>query len=195
MKKLLIGVTLALALVTVMPRAASAQATGATDIDITLEGIIILHFFSEVDVTINSADMASFLGIGPAVDQGASGGIATLVGTDFEVDLNIVPTDPVNDPASANLVLQNAWAVRALSTPGTDVGVTGSVTGNPLAHVSGGGEFIDITNATAAPASFASPGLVFPQYGDVTLALDFTNATAAGTYNNGGEYTLTADFI
>ena len=195
MKRLLIGVTLALALVAVLPRAASAQATGATDIDITLEGVIILHYFGEVDVTIDAAAMAAFLGIGPDIDEGASGGTATLVGTDFEVDLNIVPTDPVNDPASANLVLQNAWAVRALSTPGTDVGVTGSVTGNPLLHVGGGGESIDIGSATATPASFASPGLVSPQYGDVTLALDFTNATAAGTYNNGGEYTLTADFI
>jgi len=195
MKKLFIGVGLALALVAVMPRAASAQATGATDIDITLEGIIILHYFGEVDVTIDSASMAAFLGIGPAFDEGASGGTATLVGTDFDVDLNIVPTDPNNDPASANLVLRNAWAVRALSTPGTDVGVTGSVTGSPLAHVGGGGESIDISSATASPASFASPGLVSPQYGDVTLALDFTNATAAGIYNNGGEYTLTADFI
>ena len=195
MKKLLIGVTLALALVPVLPRAASAQATGATDIDITLEGIIILHYFSNVDVTIDAASMAAFLGIGPEVDEGTAGGTATLVGTDFELDLNIVPTDPDNDPTTANLVLTNAWAVRALSTPGTDVGVTGSVTGNPLGHSGAGGESIDITSATATPASFASPGLVTPQYGDVTLALDFTNATAAGTYDNGGEYTLTADFI
>ena len=195
MKKLLIGVGLALALIAMMPRAASAQATGATDIDITLEGIIVLHYFSAVQVTIDSADMATFLGIGPAVDEGSSGGTATLVGTDFDIDLNIVPTDPVNDPTSANLVLRNAWAVRALSAPGTDIGVTGSVTGNPLGHDGGGGEFIDITSATASPASFASPGLVLPQYGDVTLVLDFASATAAGLYDNGGEYTLTADFI
>lgn len=195
MKKLLIGVTLALAVVAVMPRTASAQlVSGATDINISLDGIIILHYFSEVNVTIDAAAMGAFLG-GPDIDEGTGGGTATVVGGDFDVDLAIVPDGLVGDPTSANLVLRNAWAVRALASPGTDVEMTGSVTGNPLGHSGAGGESIDITSATAAPATFAPPGLISPQYGDVTLALDFTNATAAGDYDNGGEYTLEADFI
>jgi len=199
MKKLLIGVSLALALVAVMPRAASAQATAGpvnVDIDISLPGIIVLHYFSELDVSIPNTAMTNFLGFaGPTVDEGPVGPTdAAFVGGNFQVPFNILPTDPTGDPASAQLLLQDVWAVRAIGSDGADVTMTTSVTDSRLDHTATAGAFIDITGSAPSPVTFPPPGLVSPLSGDILLTLDFANATSSGDYVD-GVYTITATVL
>jgi hypothetical protein len=183
---------------TAMP--ASAQATGATDIDITLPDIVILHYFSNVDVTLTDTALGTFL-TGVAGDSSVDEGTAIPAAGGFTQDLAMVPSGLTGDPAAALLVLQNAWAVRAISLAGgTDTRLNIAVTDN-LLELSAGGPSITISSATvndgtsnAAQIDFASPGLVNPQMGSVELTLDMSAAIEAGQYVD-GVFTLTATNI
>jgi len=157
--------------------------------------IVVLHYFSSVGMTIDTAALEAFLAFtgGDAVDEGASAAV-----TSWTQDLNISPTAPTGDVTAANLTLSNAWAVRAIGDGDpvsggsiqTQIGITstafndggtGSIAVTPTVQVNGGGY--------AASQAFDSPGLVTPQRGDVRLALDLSNALQAGDYT--GTYTLT----
>jgi hypothetical protein len=100
-------------------------------------------------------------------------------------------------------VLQNAWAVRAVSlgAPASETQLDVVVTTPTLSNV-GLGTSMTISSAAvtdgvgaAAPTiTFATPGLGTPEIGDVELTLDMTLASGAGTYT-GGVFTLTATNI
>jgi len=180
-----------------------AQAVGATDIDITIPDIVILHYFSSVSVSIDGADLGNFLTGNPGAAQKFDEGTVSVGPGGFTQNLNITPTGLTGNPAAALLTLENAWAVRAISG--------GASTQTQLAIVNTGGSLdrpapstATITmgvavndgdgGASAATIQFAVPGLVNPEYGDVELTLDLTGATEAGQYS-GGQYTLTATNI
>ena len=180
-----------------------AQAVGATDIDITIPDIVILHYFSSVSVSIDGADLGNFLTGNPGAAQTFNEGTVSVGPRGFTQNLNITPTGLTGNPAAAVLTLENAWAVRAISG--------GASTQTQLAIVNTGGSMdrpapstATITmgvavndgdgGASAATIQFAVPGLVNPEYGDVELTLDLTGATEAGQYS-GGQYTLTATNI
>lgn len=183
---------------TAMP--ASAQATGATDVDITLPDIVILHYFSNVDVTITDTALGSFLTGTPGDSSVDEGTVAPLPGG-FTQDLGMGPSALTGDPSAAVLVLQNAWAVRSISLlGGTNTQLAIAITDN-LLELSVGGPSITISSGTvndgtsnADTITFAAPGLVNPQMGDVELTLDMSNAINAGEYVD-GVFTLTATNI
>ena len=193
MKRLLFVLTIALVALSLNSAPVAAQATGDTDIDITIEGIVILHYFSEVDVTITSGALGSYLtGGAAAVDEGVGTGAS---GT-MDFNLNISPTALTGNPSAVVLTLQNAWAVRSLGGAGdmTQIAITQNMP--TLTHAGGAtmtitGHAVDAGTGPAATVLFASPGLVDPEYGDVQLTLDLTNATSAGEYVD-GVFTLTA---
>ena len=177
---------------------ARAAAVGATDVDITIPDIGILHYFSEVDVTITNAALGTLL-TGTAGDSiideiphaAAVGG--------FGPDLAISPSALTGgDPSAVVLTLQNASAVRAISSLGqTNTTLTIANTDATLDHATTTAT-ITITGAEVAVGAtqgtsiaFAAPGLVTPTTGDVELTLDLTNAINAGEYQD-GVYTLTA---
>jgi hypothetical protein len=180
---------------------AAAQATGATDVDITLPDIVILHYFSNVDVTITDTALGTFL-TGSAGDSSVDEGTATPPAGGFTQDLGMTPAGLTlsGDPSAAVLVLQNAWAVRAISTAGTSTQLAIANT-DSLLELAPLGPSILVTDvavddgaSNGATITFAAPGLVSPQMGDVELTLDITNATEAGQYVD-GIYTLTASFV
>ena len=178
-----------------------AQATGNTTVSIDIPDIVILHYFSTVDVTIDATAMGSYLTGGVnTVDEGNVTGTAAENAGRFEMDLAIAPTALTGDPANAVLLLQNAWGVRAISLGNpnseTDLAIT---VANPT--LSNGGSQIAIVGATVddgatagASIQFASPGLAPPRTGDVELTLNFSNTTDAGQHT-GGIFTLTATNI
>lgn len=182
---------------------AHAQATGATSVSIDIPDIVILHYFSSVDVTLDAAAMGTYLTGTPgdsSIDEGGASGAATLGGGSFQVDLAIAPSALTGDPSAAVLLLQNAWGVRAISlgAVGSQTDLTIDVTN---ATLSNGGSQITISNATvddgtsnASSIQFPSPGLAPALTGDVELTLDLSNTTAAGVHA-GGVYTLTATNI
>jgi len=193
----------ALALLASAP--ALAQATGSTTVSVQIPDIVILHYFSTVDVTIDANEMGSFLTGVPgdsSFDEGAGAAAATLTGGVLQADLAMTPSALTGDPTAAVLLLQNAWAVRAVSlgNPGsqTQVGVT--VTTPTMTN--GGTSSMSISSAAvsdgvspaAATITFATPGLGTPEIGDVELTLDMTLASDAGTYT-GGVFTLQAENI
>ena len=178
------------------PAPARAQAVGATAIDITLPSIVILHYFSEVDIEITEAGLITFLGYGSnEVDEGleapAAGG--------FTQDLTLSPSVPTGDPAAALLTLQNAWAVRAIGASGQQTQVSIAPTDATLAN---GAATITIDAAEVqsgvvgpgASIQFAPPGLSVPRLGDVLLTLDLSSANLSGQYID-GLYTITAQNV
>lgn len=175
-----------------------AQAVGATDVDINIPDIVILHYYSEVDVTISQADLGTFLGTGgdASIDEAPA-----PAASGFSSDLAITPSGLAGSPSAATLTLQNAWGVRAISlAAGTNTELAITITDSTLDHsttaatmaISSG--IVAAGASTGATISFTSPGLVTPLVGDVELVLDMTLSTNAGDYLD-GEYTLTATNI
>lgn len=186
-----LAAVVALALVS---SSAHAQAVGATDVDINLPNIVVLHYFSNVDISINAATLEAFLGYsGNDVDEGT-----TSASNSFSPDLDISSslTAPTGDPTAAQLVLTNAWAVRALGGAGSSIqiaiantdstltnAVGGSITVSAVGVQTGGGGF-------AGTQTFAPTGLSTPKVGDVRLTLNMASAVRSGDYLD-GVYTLT----
>lgn len=178
-----------------------AEAQVSVDVDITLQGITILHYFSNLDVTIDSTALAQMLGYaGTEVDEGVPSGAITVSSFPFSGDADLATdiTAPTGDPSAVDLTIANAWAVRSITAAGTNT-VTTAITDGTLSHsVQGAGTDIDISNArvsdgvsTGASIQFNSPGLVNPVFGDVILELDMSTATHTGEYQD-GVFTLVA---
>lgn len=176
---------------TVQP--AQAQATGTTAVSVNVNGIVILYYYSSVDVTmpadllgseaVNAGDAA------PTAVAVAGGAVATLA--------NPTSATPVS-LAAMNLDILNAWSVRALNTAGANTQVT--IGGDQNTLTAGAGNQITISGrqvrATAgafgATSTFPSAGtFVTPRTGDVRLVLNMSATTATGSFT-GGNYTLTA---
>lgn len=179
-----------------------AQATGNTTVSIDIPDIVILHYFSTVDVTIDAAAMGTYLtgGAPNAVDEGNFTGPAAENAGQFEANLAIAPSALSGDPSNATLLLQQAWGVRAISL-GNPVSETDLTIGITNANLTNGGSVITIADAfvddgtsNGTSIQFASPGLAPALTGDIELLLDFSNTTAAGAHA-GGIFTLTATNI
>src|SRR5690606_21441955 len=86
---------------------------------------------------------------------------------------------------------QNVWAVRAIG--GSSTSTTVSITLGTSATLNNGTATIVLNTPTVsttggtgngtAAVTFADPGLVTAQQGDVGLTLNMANATAAGVYS------------
>lgn len=178
-----------------------AQAQGDTAISIDIPDIVILHYFSTVDVQLDAATMGNFLTGGTTLfDEGGAGGLASEVGGQFQLDLAINPDPLTGDPSNAVLLLQNAWAVRSISggaTSETEVAITvvgtSTLSGAAGSEIEMVGAGVDIGGGAAVSVSF-TPSLSPPVTGDVVLTLDFGLTTAAGSHA-GGVYSLTASNI
>ena len=177
-----------------------AQAIGNTDVDINIPDIVILHYFSNVDITIGSNEFGTFLTGSPG-DSSIDEGTAAPAAGGFTQDLNIVPTALTGNPAAAVLTLQNAWAVRAVSlgAPASQTQLEITIPDNTLNHVSGAtmtisSATVDDGGGAGAIITFNAPGLFTPELGDVALTLDMTSATDAGDYLD-GVFRLTASNI
>jgi len=173
-----------------------AQAVGATDVDITIPDIVILHYFGNVDITIGSNEFGTFL-TGVAGDSSVDEGIAAPAAGGFTQNLAIAPSALTGDPSAAVLTLQNAWAVRAVGNAGAQTQLAVSVTDGTLDHATSAATMaisaavVDDGTSNGATITFNAPGLFAPETGDVELTLDMTNATDAGEYQD-GVFTLTA---
>ena len=181
-----------------------AAAVGATTVDITIPDIVILHYWSSVDVTVTSSALGTFL-TGSAGDSTVDEGVVAPVAGGFDQDLAPVIPFPSTlsggDPSAAVLVLRNAWAVRAISlAAGTNTQVAIANTDGTLDHTTTAavitvtGVAVDDGTNNGTSISFLSPGLSNPVVGDVELTLDLSAATNAGDYL-GGMYTITATNI
>lgn len=168
-------------------------------LNITLNPITILYYYSTVNVTIPSAVLADFLcATSPTIyntsagncDRGASAAlIATKTGGTVQADGAI--TAPAFNTAAIPLVLQNVWSVRALG--GSTGNTTVQITAGAGINLVSGAASIGLSNfkvqslpvVAGGTVTFADPGLGTARSGDVTLDLNLTNASVAGTYSSG----------
>ncbi|PWB67970.1 MAG: hypothetical protein C3F15_17245, partial [Holophagae bacterium] len=173
----LIGI-LVLGAAVLAPAPAVAQ-QGPVDLDITLGSVTILHYFRNLDVTIDSTALTQMLGYGTNPVNEDPADPITISTWPFVGNANLQAhiTDPTNDPAAVDLTIENAWSVRSNNANGTNT-VTIAITNGLLTHTSGdtiamsnGRVTVDL-GTPGASVTFPSPGMANPQYGDVILELD-----------------------
>jgi len=182
---------------------AQASASGATDIDVILPELVVLHYFSDVDVTIAGGVLQTWLG--STADLGTGSGSGAVSGTSIQTDVDIASAtdyDPDNDSSALPLTLLNAWAVRSLAVDGDSTQVSITLDDDTLDHTSSS-DSITISSATvrqtgggafAGSTSFSPTGLLSPKLGDVQLTLDLTGATNSGDYLD-GQFTISVENI
>jgi hypothetical protein len=181
----------------VSPVSGTQAATGQTDIDISLSPIVVLHYYSSVSVTLNGTDLLAqtFVNDEQAVLSG--GGTLASGSGDLTVNLGMSPAGPTGGGLDAiPMVLQDAWAVRAISSAGNDVQLeivldNDTLTGPDGSEITMDNAAVSDGAATGGTIVFPPQGLFRPVVGDVSFTLDVTNAARAGNYS-GGVYTLTA---
>ncbi len=195
MKKSLVIVAVVIGVALLSPSLALAQATvsASTAVNINLPNIVILHYFSTVNVALDAATLTPLLTATNPIDEGVATTATTL---NFDLGMAADPLSGGN-AAALPLTLRNAWAVRSIGSTGAaaaNVAValtTATLTNGaasitlltPLASADG-------TNF-AATTTFANPGLVNPEYGDIRVSLNLTSANLAGNYT-GGVINITA---
>ncbi len=204
--QLLTATVLALAL-TFLATPSTAHAQVSTDVDITMNGVVILHYFSQVNFTVPAASLTAWLNA--TADQGTRadnlGNTAAVLNADSDIVNN--GADMTVDPTgnSVDLHMVNVWAVRSINTNGnqTQVAIAKSAGTVELVHAADATKKIVVNTteirenggAWGANAQFDPPGLFTLVVGDVKLNLDFTGATLSGAYSVAGAgtvYQLTA---
>jgi len=187
---------------------AFAQATGEVDIDISFPPLIILYYYSDLDVTIPAAELLGILTNGDD-DIATAGGTVSVTtnGNQLEGTLTGLDTDwDFADPEDVILDLSDIWAVRSVGQAGGNTQVTISAPTNAtLAGSNGGTIVVDDTDIRVDTGSFDGDkaddfpptGLLNAQLGDVRLELDISGATYEGDYSNaaGGQFTITASSL
>jgi hypothetical protein len=186
------GITIfSLGMALAMPWQHAQAATGNTTISIDFPDIIILNYIDDVNLTFNAGSIAT----DTANTEGTASGTANIDGTPATFDLAVDGTTGTNPwPASVNVVLENAWAVRGITTTGQiDVSITivnadatnggSTATMNSQTVTSGG--------STGSTIQVTSPGFVTPAKGDVNFALDLSGVSTAQNHA-GMEYQIQA---
>lgn len=185
---------------TLMASPAARAQSGATDFDLNLPNLVVLHYFSQVDLTVttNLLRNALYRNAGyPNVNQGtrAGSGLNPDLGIDAVYDSKLGP----QTAGSINLRLRNVFAVRGIGGPGRSLQVrvqlasdTGTHITDPGSTVAVGNPRVTISGRTGASVTIAPPGLTTPATGEYRLVLDLSGAKRAGTYS-GIRLTLTVD--
>jgi len=214
MKRTLLVALLILGL-TMVPFGKTEAANLDVDVDIVWPSILILYCYSDVDITVLSADLASLLTGTASGDQSipvAGPGVANagLVGATLVADVTIDSDVPALTVSEANipLIIDNVCAIRAIATNGGGgVQVSVAYTANTTLDSAGAGTgTIDLIGAPAvrvdagafgSPVTFAPAGLGTLHDVDVQVNLDASNADEADTYSSAaaGNFTVTATLI
>lgn len=172
------------------PSSVYAQASGGMDLDITVNPLILLYYYGNVDVTISTAALAGIV-TGGTGDAAFDEGVSTV--NAFTPDLAVAGTSSFTSPTAVNLDMTNAWAVRALGNGSNNVRVSVALTDNTLIHATSPTDQITVSSigtrrtgvgAYAANVDFAPQGLGTRIFGDVRMTLDLSAATKSGVYND-----------
>lgn len=159
--------------------------TGNTVFKIILQPTTVLYYYSEIDLTIPSAALATLAGSGSAklVATTVTGSAPTS--STVTADAKISPTAP--SLSNVALTLSNAWGVYSITSPGntTTVSVAFAGTTPNAATLTGGtagSGTIDLSNPGTSVKPFSGTGFGSAQVGDVTMNMDLSKAAAADTY-------------
>lgn len=174
--------------------ASAASISGSTDFRVNLPEILVLYHWDDAVLTLNEVATT------PANDSDAGREISDATTRTGSVNLgaaNATITGSVDTTAPANglatsvaVTLQNAWAVRNLSTA---AGVSLALTNpNPnLLNVIDNTSVITTTGATLSSGSLTGSTVTIPSgfapvSGDIKFNLNLSGANRAGEYNTRG---------
>jgi hypothetical protein len=193
-KKLTAGLAVLMFLVIASP--SQAQINGDTAVQIDFPPLLILFYYSTVDLTISAANLeAAVLSVANPVDRG------TYNGTSFTENLNVDTATNFN--STVTLTLNDGWGVRSVGAVGGSVQIDMTLPSPTLTHTVVGTETITLSNistnesvgaTTGSTVTFAHQGLGTAVTGDITMDVDLSNAGVSGTYD-GGTYRVTATSI
>ena len=185
MKKLVLWGLLAFA-VAATPNLAQVQ----TDITMTMPGLVVLYYRTEVTFDVDAGTLGGLVNAVPAEGTTSITGLsgnAGVTGNGFDAIDSLTAT------------VSNFWAVRSIGPNNTEVTVsvsdgtlnpvgTGEILiANPLTRLSGAGAFAsDVVDF--APTGF---GAGSAQLGDVQFDVDLSGVEDSGDYT-GGEITIDA---
>ena len=185
MKKTFFATAVAVAVLAGIPTTHAATATGQTVFKVRLQPIVVLDYYSEIDLNINSTALQTL--VGTPAGQAATAITATAGGAALTADAAITPS-AVNLSA-VQLTINNAWAVRSISTPSTGsttvtiglnaaAGTTATLTGvvdtaSTIGLSNPGTSFAGLTGGT---------GFASPVKGDVKMTMNLSTAKSADNY-------------
>lgn len=183
---------------------AQSQAVGNVQVKVNVPGVLQLRYYSELTINVSATDFAQLVFGG---SEGADDAGAVAVDSwSGDAAINAIALGGSNAETQA---IQNAWMVRAVGNPhtGNNLRVEVVLNAGTLTNTVGAGlGTLDITSVQtqlnggagfAGSVDFTSAGPGNPQYGDIQIGLDFSNASHAGTYENttAHQFTITASHI
>jgi len=168
-----------------VPSSHAATATGVTTFKVILQPVVVLDYYQEIDLTIDSTALQSLAGA-PA-GQAATAITATAGGAALTTDAAITP-GTINLTA-VPLTISNAWAVRSIATPtagSTSVTIGLDSVNGATATLTGATDNTSTIGLSAPSTSFATltggTGFATPVKGDVKMDLNLSTAKSADTY-------------
>ena len=172
------------------PAAAAVNATGNTIFKVILQPVVILDYYQEIDLTIDSTALQTLVGTA-GLAHSLSAISANASGTSLTANASLTGLGG-NSLSNVNLDISNAWAVRSITTAGSSPGTT-TVT---VAFSSGStATLTGVTDTTSkiglstpgtgtSTVSFSGSGLApaNAKFGDVSMTMDLSTAKSADTY-------------
>ncbi|NTV98363.1 MAG: hypothetical protein HGA70_04295 [Chlorobiaceae bacterium] len=195
-KNRVIGLLLSAAtLFSLDPAAVSAATrTGTTNVSIVLPDLIILHYYSALNLTFEQYSQS--------VNEG-SAGTYNVQWTGTTDSGTAMTTSAIQDvlPGTVSMTIPNVWAVRGLSPSGNaqvSISVLNSQLSSGTSRVnivtgSGNTEINDNAGHSGSNITTALNGITAANatIGNVKMTLDFSQTTLAGAHT-GGQYMITA---
>lgn len=179
-----------LSLAAVLGAPTTHAASGSTTVNVTFPPLIILYYFNQIDVALSSADVQALLdnagntltgctlaggdlNCAAATDASLAAGTGTVDATLPQITFDANITGDANVPAGSftttiSVVLENSWAVRAL----TSNALAASVPAGAI------GDFSSVTISPTVPDASLTLGGGNDNIGTLTLDLDIDNTAA-----------------
>ncbi|NTW55656.1 MAG: hypothetical protein HGB20_01265 [Chlorobiaceae bacterium] len=172
----------------------AATKTGTTNVSIVLPDLVILHYYSALNLTFEQYTQS--------VNEG-SGGTYNVQWSGTTDSGNTMTTSSLQNvlPGTVSMTIPSVWAVRGLSPSGNaqvSISVLNSqlVSGNSKVTIltgTGNTEINDNAGHSGTSITTALKGITAANatIGNVKMTLDFSQTTLAGAHS-GGQYMITA---
>lgn len=193
-KKIVLAGVLAAAISLALPagQASAATATGQTKFTVALQPVLVLDYYQQIDLTVNSAALTTLVGTSANISN-SKAITASASGTALTGDAAL--STSAAGLTNVNLTLNNVWSVRSIlaksSTTTVAIGLGASSSGSTATLTAGTdtSSTIGLSNpGTTSSVPNGGTGFATPVYGNVTMSMDLSNAKTADTYSGGNIY-------
>jgi hypothetical protein len=193
-KKIVLAAVLAAALGSALPvgQASAATATGQTKFTVALQPVLVLDYYQQIDLTVNSAALTTLAGTSANLSD-SKAITASASGTALTGDAALSTSGA--SLSNVSLTLNNVWSVRSIlaksSTTTVAIGLGATSSGSTATLTAGTdtSSTIGLSNpGTTSTVPNGGTGFATPVYGNVTMTMDLSNAKTADTYSGGNIY-------